>query len=62
MKLNSRDSLETGSKLIQEFGSWSAVLERSKPNKNGVMVLQVERKSEASRTDRPREVPKTAQR
>ncbi len=41
MKLNSRESLDTGSKLIREFGSWAAVRAHSKPNKNGVLVLQV---------------------
>lgn len=43
MKLNSRESLETGSKLIQEYGSWSEVRRHSLPNKHGVLVLQVER-------------------
>ncbi len=53
MKLNSRESLETGSRLIQEYGSWSEVRRHSLPNKHGVLVLQVERetKSEKPATD-----------
>lgn len=43
MKLNSRESLDTGSKLIREFGSWTEVRRQSRPNKHGVMVLQVKR-------------------
>lgn len=43
MKLNSRESLQTGSQLIQEFGSWSEVRRHSLPNKHGVLVLQVDR-------------------
>ncbi len=45
MKLNSRESLETGSKLIQEYGSWSAVRRHSLPNKHGVLILQVDREA-----------------
>ncbi|HCQ53046.1 MAG TPA: hypothetical protein DIV82_02560 [Brevundimonas diminuta] len=43
MKLNSRESLDTGSKLVREFGSWTEVRRQSRPNKHGVMVLQVKR-------------------
>jgi hypothetical protein len=40
MKINSREALETGSQLIKEFGSWSAVEKNSRPNKHGVYVVQ----------------------
>lgn len=45
--------METGSRLIQEYGSWSEVRRHSLPNKHGVLVLQVERdtKSEKSTGD-----------
>lgn len=52
MKLNSRESLDTGSKLIREFGSWTEVRRKSRPNKHGVMVLQVKREN-ADHADHP---------
>ena len=53
MKLNSRESLDTGSDLIREFGSWSEVRRMSRPNKHGVMVLQVERTDQAPKSTTP---------
>lgn len=55
MKLNSRESLDTGSDLIREFGSWAEVRRKSRPNKHGVMVLQVKREEGAQGA---RETPK----
>lgn len=57
MKLNSRESLHTGSELIQEFGSWSEVRRRSLPNKHGVLILQVDRKAGGSEDRKPAPKP-----
>lgn len=55
MKLNSRESLDTGSDLIREFGSWSEVRRKSRPNKHGVMVLQVKRTDQVPKSTPQRE-------
>ncbi len=41
MRLNSPEQLETASRLIQEFGSWSNVRNHCFVNKHGVYVLKV---------------------
>lgn len=40
MKLNSPKSMATGRKLIQEYGSWSAVREASRRSDSGVFVVK----------------------
>ena len=47
MKVNSRESLQTGAKLIKEFGSWDEVETHSRRNKHGVYVVVREDRKEA---------------
>ena len=41
MRLNSPEQLETGRRLIAEFGSWSNVRKNCYVNRSGVYVLKV---------------------
>jgi hypothetical protein len=54
MKVNSREALETGSLLVQKFGSWSEVRRHSRPNKHGVMIVRTDDDAK----DKPKGEPK----
>lgn len=40
MKLNSRESVDTGRKLLKEYGSWTSVREASRRSEGGVFVVR----------------------
>ena len=42
MKVNSPESLETGKRLVQQHGSWSAVRAKSHVTEDGVFVVKVD--------------------
>jgi len=45
MKVNSPESLETGQRLVQLHGSWSAVRAKSHVTKDGVFIVKADPKA-----------------
>lgn len=45
MKVNSPESLETGKRLIQQHGSWSAVRAKSNVTRDGVFAVKADPKA-----------------
>lgn len=45
MKVNSPESLETGQRLVQRHGSWSAVRAKSNVTKDGVFAVKADPKA-----------------
>lgn len=40
MKLNTRESVDTGRRLLKEYGSWEKVREASRRSDSGVFVVK----------------------
>ena len=45
MKVNSPESLETGQRLVQQHGSWSAVRAKSHVTRDGVFAVKTDPKA-----------------